>query len=482
MRSDSRSPRVETGVAGLDSILFGGLPEGHVYLIEGAPGTGKTTLGLQFLMAGRRAGASRGLLYITLSQTAVELERIAEAHGLDLAGVTIVDLLASEIREAQTAQSILQTSEEELYTLMQAIEAAVEEHDPERIVLDGLSELRLISSSLLRFRRSLLSLKIRMSEKRATVLLIDGLDEPEMTRTAELLAHGAIRMDWTAPAYGVTHRRVQVAKMRGAAFVEGFHDLRIETGGLHVSPRLVPKTIDAAVADWQVRSGVAAFDELLGGGLPCNGTTLVSGSTGAGKSVLCTLFARHTIERGHRASIFLFEEMAEDFLVRSRALGLSLDDAAAPGRCDLVHIDPAELSPGEVFDRILKEVANGTRLVVLDSLTGFFHALPEGRGMLVQFNAILNYLKRRKIAVLMTRNTAGAFDEAQAIGLDVSFVADNLIVLRRFNVEGRTERAVRVAKKRYGPHSSDMRRFEIGEGGVSLKPREGATATGSGDA
>jgi circadian clock protein KaiC len=480
--SELVSPRVATGVAGLDSVLQGGLPEGHVYLVEGAPGTGKTTLGLQFLLAARDAGAKRGLLYITLSQTDEELKRIALSHGFDLTGITIVDLLASEIRDAETAQSVLHTSEEELTSLMHAIEHAVEEHDPERIVLDGLSEMRLISSSLLRFRRSLLGLKIRMSEKRATVLVIDGFDEPETTKTAELLAHGAIRMDWTAPDYGVTHRRIQIAKMRGASFVEGFHDLRIETGGLHVSPRLAPRAEPVEIEDWVLNSGIEDLDDLLGGGLPGNGTTLISGSTGAGKSILCTLFAHRTVERDHRVSVFLFEEMPEDFIARAEALSLNLG-GETPKACNFIHIDPAELSPGEVFDRIVREVEAGSRLIVLDSLTGFFHALPEGSGTMVQFNAILNYLKRQKVAVLMTRNTSGALDAPPTTDLDVSFVADNLILLRQYEADGQVERAVTVAKKRYGKHSREVRLLEISEDGLSLSRYDGRPpAMGRGEA
>jgi circadian clock protein KaiC len=454
-------------------VLHGGLPEGHVYLVEGAPGTGKTTLGLQYLLAGRDGGAKRGLLYITLSQTAEELSRIAASHGMDLTGVTIVDLLASEIRDAETAQSVLQTSEEELAGILQEIERAVEAHDPERIVLDGLSEIRLIATSLLRFRRSLLGLKIRMSEKRATVLLIDGLDEPEMTRTAELLAHGAIRMDWTTPDYGVTHRRVQVAKLRGAPFTEGWHDLRIETGGLTISPRLVPEPRPVSIEDWSLTSGNESLDALCGGGLPGNGTTLISGGTGAGKSILCTLFAHQTRARGHPVSLFLFEELPEDFIARARTLGLDLETGDGTATCNFIHIDPAELSPGEVFDRIVREVEAGTRLIVLDSLTGFFHALPQGRGMMVQFNAILNYLKRQKVAVLMTRNVAGILDHPPTTDLDVSFVADNLILMQQHQSDGHIARALTVAKKRYGEHAREVRLLEISADGIDLSPIDG---------
>ncbi|WP_088652557.1 ATPase domain-containing protein [Marinibacterium profundimaris] len=478
MMGDGSSPPTAnplgTGVEGFDDILNGGLPAGHVYMVSGAPGTGKTTLGLQFLLAGRAAGSSRGMLYLTLSQTAEELRGVARSHGFDLSGINIVDLLADEIRDIGNAQSVLHSSEEELAGLITAIETAVATHDPERIVIDGLSEIRLVSSSLLRFRRSLLGLKVRLSERETTVMMIDGFDDEDMTKTAELIAHGAIRMDWQAPDYGVAHRRVQVIKMRGAAFVEGFHDMRIATGGLEVSPRLVPPSQPVDIDDWELRSGVEALDDLCGGGLPGNGTTLISGSTGAGKSILCTIYARQTALRGHRASVFLFEEMQEDFVKRSRSLNMGLDEPEIAERCKLVHIDPAELSPGEVFDRIVHEVEAGTRLVILDSLTGFFHALPEGRGMLVQFNAILNYLKRQKVAVLMTRNISGTGpEEASTMDLDVSFVADNLIRMRQIQTGGQIERVISVAKKRYGAHSREVRRMRIEAGGVTLEAYAG---------
>lgn len=476
MNDEQINPRVATGVAGLDNVLQGGLPEGHVYLVEGAPGTGKTTLGLQFLLAGQGTGQRRGSLYITLSQTAAELEKIATSHGFDLSDVTIIDLLATEIRDAERAQSVLHTSEEELARLMQAIEQAVDDHDPDRVVIDSLSELRLVSSSTLRFRRSLIGLKIRLAERNSTTLMIDGLDEREQTKTAELIAHGAVLLDWKTPDYGVAHRRLRVVKLRGAPFVEGFHDLRIETGGVEISPRLVPRAEPVDIEDWEVRSGVDEFDALCGGGLAGNGTTLISGSTGSGKSTLGTLFAHHTVERGHPACIFLFEEMEEDFLKRAKALGMALDDPDLPADCSLIHVDPAEVSPGEVFDRIVEQVERGVRLIVLDSLTGFFHALPDGRDMLVQFTAILNFLKRQKVAVLMSRNTSGPLDPAQSTDLDISFVADNLILLQQYQADGHVERAVSVIKKRYGKHSRAVRTMDISESGVSFRESSAATS------
>ncbi|MFP3943426.1 MAG: ATPase domain-containing protein [Alphaproteobacteria bacterium] len=464
--------RAETGVRGLDYVLKGGLPEGHVYLIEGAPGAGKSTLALQFLLTGCRAG--QDAVYVTLSQTAEELGDIARSHGLNLSEIEVVELLASEVRERHLAQTVLHTAEEELDNLIGQIERMVDERRPSRIVIDSLSELRLISTSMLRFRRSILTLKTKMAAQHATTLLIDGLDELATTGSVELMTHGVIRLEWRVPDYGVAQRRLQVVKMRGSPFIEGFHDFTIATGGLIVFPRVISFAPHTEHRAWKLKSGDERMDALFGGSLPGNGTTLLTGETGAGKSVLCTLFAHTTAGRGIRTALFLFEERQEDFINRSRNLGMDLGGSIEDGILAIQQLDPPEISQGQLFHDIYKMVGDGARLIIIDSLGGFVKALSPGRTLLPQFTSLLNTLKRQNVAVLMTLNESAGAGRRSPEELDYSFLADNVIKLSRYQSELTTGRSLWIKKKRYGPHSDEVRSLDIQEGGVAISRIEGA--------
>ncbi|MEF2073334.1 ATPase domain-containing protein [Consotaella aegiceratis] len=461
------SEQVKTGVEGLDNVLLGGLSSGYTYVVSGAPGTGKTTLALQFLLAGRAAG-DENLLYITLSQTEDELRGAAVSHGFDIAGITIVSLMPVAAGGDSQVQTVLHTSEEDLEELTGTIENAIRENAPQRAVVDSLSELRLVSTSLLRFRRSLLELNKKLAETATTTLLLDGQDEPEVTTSIKLLAHGAIDLDWRTPDYGIAHRRLRVAKMRGAPFVEGYHDFTIQTGGLHVFPRLVPRRQSAVRDEWEIKSGLPELDALAGGSVPGDGTTLISGNAGVGKSILVTKISEETARQGHRCALFLFEELEEAFLKRAKALGMDLGADDVRDNITILHQDPAEVSPGQLFDLITREVDAGARLIVIDSLTGFFKTLPDGEQTMVQFAALLSALKRLKVGVVMTLNLSGFLQYEPSVGVDVSYIADNIILMRQYVAGAAIERSISMVKKRYGRHSREIRRLEITDEGLSI--------------
>lgn len=465
--------RVSTGAPGLDSILQGGLEEGHVYLVEGGPGTGKTTLALQFLLAGVDRDEDCSCLYLTLSQSREELLGIAESHGLDLTGIEIVELLAAEVADLSHTQTVIGTAEEELADLIETIGAEVEKHQPRRVVIDSLAELRLISTSMLRFRRAILGLKGNLAKARTTALLIEAFDGMGTVESSELTTHGTIRLDWTTPDFGVTHRRLQVIKMRGSPFFEGFHDMTIETGGIVVFPRLVPRPEPREVERWELKTGDETLDDLLGGGLPGNSTTLITGDTGAGKSILSAKLADATAKRGIKAGLFLFEEMRADVLERARIIGLDFDDHIEQGLLNLEHFNPTETTQGQIFRRIEEVVADGARLIVLDSLTGFVRTLRAGGELLPQFNALLNSLKQLGVASVMTLNE-GAEHPAGQSEIDFSFLTDNVIRLSQYRQDGAIGRSIWVGKKRYGPHSRKIRALHIDPPGVTVRPIEGA--------
>lgn len=462
--------RDATGVAGLDHILGGGLPAGHLYLLEGRPGTGKTTLALEFLLAG--SGEEGPPLYITLSQTAKELDSIARSHGFDLSGIEVAELKTGGDDGQGAEQTVLQTAEMELFSLLKQIEEKVKEVRPSRVVVDSLAELRLVSTSLLRFKRSILALRRKLAVHGATTLIIDGIDEGERVGSVQPIVHGVIELDRRMPDYGIMQRRVSILKLRGVSFSEGWHDMSIRTGGLSVHPRQRSIKEQPDIERWTLKSGDETLDELFGGGLPGNGTTLLTGGTGAGKSVLSTLFLHETARRGYGAAGFLLEEMTEDFVERARDIGLDPEDEALGGRMRLAHLDPSETTQGALFDMIMAEAEAGARLIVVDSLTGFTRALTAGNEVMPQFSALLNALKRLKVATIMTLND-DRHTKRVAESLDMSFLADNVVRLGLFQRDGRIGRSIWVGKKRYGPHSRAVRELEIASGGVVISPIEG---------
>lgn len=465
------APVIQTGVPGLDTILGSGLPGGHIYLVQGLPGTGKTTIALQFLLEGARRGEK--VLYITLAQTRQELEEIGRSHGLEIDKVSIADLSPESGEEFETkVQTVIQTRSIELEQTMEAVETVIAEQMPDRVVLDSLIELQLLSASENLYRREFLNLKGRLLRRGCTALLLDTWSkerEGEAVRI-EALVHGVLRLDWHLPDYGIAQRRIAISKLRGHAFVEGYHDMHLETGGAIVFPRLNINQGHVDEPRMTVGAGIADLDDLSGGGFETGTTCLVSGNAGTGKSTLCTAYARQAARDGHNAAVFLFEERTELFKERARALSMDLDADDVGGRVSVYDFDPAEVSPGQLFAEVQEKVAEGARVVVIDSLTGFLKSLPPHEEIMLHFHPLLDYLSRQNVLTFLVLDLRGAMASQTPGEVDLSFLADSIVVLRQYQSKVTIRRSIGVMKKRYGPHATDLRELRITSEGVKVVP------------
>lgn len=465
------SPQISTGIAGLDKVLGGGIPSGHIYPVQGRPGTGKTTIALHFL----REGVSQGekVLYITLAQTEDELKGIAASHGMGLEDITVADLSPSaQEGEDRSAQTVVQTRAVELEHTMQAVEDVVAREEPDRVVLDSLVEIQLLSGSENDYRREFLNLKQRFLSRGCTVLLLDTWSEQREGEAIriEALVHGVIRLDWRLPDYGIAHRRIAVSKLRGHPFVEGFHDMSIETGGAVVYPRLNIDRSKAQDDPRTISTGIANLDELCGGGFALGTTCLIAGNAGTGKSTLSTAYLREAARKGENVAIFLFEERVPLFLQRARALSLDLQADDLTGRVDLFSFDPAEVTPGQLFANVQEQVEAGANVVLIDSLTGFLKALPPHDEVMLHFHPLLSYLSRQNVLTLLVLDLRGGMGPTLNPEVDLSFLADSILVLRQYQSGSDIRRSIAVMKKRYGPHLTELRELRITEEGLKVEP------------
>ncbi len=462
-----RSEQAATGVWGLDDILAGGLERDRVYLLEGSPGTGKTTAALSFLMEGARRGEAA--LYITLSETEEELRATATAHGWDLQGVTIFELVPPEsLLDEQQQQSLLYSSDLELGETTRMIFDAVEGLNPARVVIDSLSEIRLLAQSSLRYRRQVLALKHYFAKHRATVLLLDDLTTDTTDKTVHSVAHGVIRLEELAPEYGAERRRVRVVKYRGRRFRGGYHDFTIKTGGLEVYPRLIASEHRTRFARDRLGSGIGALDTLLGGGVERGSSALILGPAGTGKSLFALHFACAAVARGEKAALFIFDEELGLLFDRTRAMGLDIEAMGERGDLMIVQVDAAELSPGE-FAAKVRHCVDDQRIktVVIDSLNGYQAAMPEEQFLVLHVHELLQYLNRQGATTFLTVAQHGLVGEMKA-PVDVTYLADTVVLLRYFEAMGEVRRAVSVIKKRSGPHESTIREFKINSRGLSV--------------
>ncbi|CAA9332453.1 MAG: Circadian clock protein KaiC [uncultured Gemmatimonadaceae bacterium] len=459
--------RASTGVAGLDEILGGGLPTNHLYLLDGEPGTGKTTLALQFLLAGATAGA-RGL-YVTLSESRVELTDVAASHGWSLDTVDVFELAAGQGGAADEGYTLFHPAEIELQETMQAVFASVERSGATLVVLDSLSEMRLLARDPLRFRRQILALKQYFAARECTVLMLDDKTAPEGDLQLQSLAHGVIALEHVAQDYGAERRRLQVLKLRGLRFRGGYHDFRIRTGGLAVFPRLrVDQRGDAGDMPL-VASGSRAMDELLGGGIQAGTSLLITGPAGVGKSVLATQYACAAVTRGERVRFFLFDERLSTFRLRGEGLGLDVTTPVADGRLRLQQVEPTELSPGEFAHEVMRAVEeDGVRLVVIDSINGYLQSMPEERLLAIQVHELLTYLAIRGVTCIMTLVQHGIFGSPVAEAAEISYLADAVVLLRYFEVSGAVRQAISVVKKRSGDHERTIRESRVQRGGLHV--------------
>jgi circadian clock protein KaiC len=458
---------ISTGVRGLDDVLIGGLRVGHLYLFDGDPGTGKTTLGIQFLLEGVRKGER--VLYITLSESERELRQVAKSHGWSLDEVDIFELLPmEETLEVEEQYTVLYPGEVELSETLKSILKRVEEVGPKRIVFDSLSELRLLAREQLRFRRQVLALKQYFAGRDCTVLLLDDRTAGEDERDLQSIVHCVVRLENLSRQYGAKRRRIEVLKYRGVKFREGFHDYAIRTGGIELYPRLVAAEHRTHFPRQLIQSGIGELDTLLGGGLNAGTSTLIMGPAGTGKSTLSMRYAASAAERGERAYFVSFDEDLAMMRERLQGLGIDINSLLAGGNLIVEFVDPSELSPGHFIARCRDEVANGARLVIIDSLNGLLAAMPSEEYLVMQLRELLTFLNNQGVSTILILAQYGILGLAVSSPVDVSHLADSVLLLRYFENAGVVRQALSVVKKRSGGHERSIRELRFGTNGIQV--------------
>ena len=459
--------KAELGVAGLDDIITGGLVRGRLFLLEGSPGTGKTTIATQFLMAGAAAGEPS--LYITLSETEDELRAGAASHGWDLKGVDIFELVPPEsLLDEEQQQSLLYSSDLELGETTKRIFEAFERVKPRRVVLDSLSEIRLLAQSSLRYRRQILALKHYFARSGATVLMLDDLSSEANDRTMHSVAHGVLRLEELSPEYGAERRRLRVIKYRGQRYRGGYHDFVIATGGVRVFPRLVSAEHRRPFKREILASESRELNALLGGGVERGSSVLILGPAGTGKSLLALTFIVGAVKRGEHAAMFVFDEELGLLFERAKGLGIDLQKMVDSGSLTIEQIDAAALTPGEFSERVRFCVEeNQAKTVVIDSLNGYQAAMPEEQALILHMHELLQYLNRQGASTFLTVAQHGLVGDMKA-PVDVTYLADTVILLRYFEALGRVRRAMSVIKKRTSAHEDTIREYRIDKNGITL--------------
>lgn len=466
--STDAQPAARTGVPGLDDILAGGLAQGNLFLLEGDPGTGKTTIAIRFLMAGAECGEPG--LYVTLSETERELRTGAGSHGWQLEnGISIFEVVPPEsLIDADQQQSLLYSSDLELGETTRAILTEFERVRPRRVVIDSLSEIRLLAQNSLRYRRQILALKHYFSRHQATVLLLDDLTSDVSEKTVHSIAHGVIKLEELSPEYGAERRRLKVSKYRGRAYRGGYHDFAIRKGGVAVFPRLVSSEHHTKFTRNQVTSNVEGLDALLGGGIEQGSSTLILGPAGTGKSLFALQFIAAAVSRGEKAALFAFDEELGLLFDRVKKMGMDLEAMRDTGYLHIEQVDAAELSPGEFAHRVRERVdAARAKTIVIDSLNGYQAAMPQEYALILHVHELLQYLNRQGANTFLTVAQHGLVGDMKA-PVDVTYLADTVILLRYFEALGRVRRAVSVIKKRTGYHEESIREFRIGNTGLAL--------------
>jgi len=466
---DEDAPRISTGNAGLDDILNGGLDRNRMYLYEGNPGTGKTTLAMEFLLEGARRGESA--LYIALSESPRELRLVAKRHGWSLDGIQIFEVVSAEdVLDPDRELTVLHPAEMELSETTRLILDKVEAVNPSRVVLDSLSELRLLAQGALRYRRQVLALKHFFANRQCTVVLLDDTGSREEDLQLHSISHGVIALEQLAIDFGAQRRRLRVLKMRGIEFRGGYHDFTIKKGGLCIYPRLVAAEHHRSFVAEATPSGNADLDQMLGGGLERGTNALLIGAAGVGKSSLAITYALAATARNEHAAVFAFDEGRGTLEARARTLGMSLAPALQSGLLHLQQIDPAELSPGEFTAIVRRSVeVDGARVIVIDSLNGYLNAMPDGRFLILQMHELLTYLGQQGITTIMVLAQHGLVGPMET-PLDISYLSDAVIMLRYFEYAGRVRRALSVVKKRSGHHEHTIREFSLSPQGLTLGP------------
>ena len=457
----------KTGIEGLDDILKGGLHRGRLYLVEGIPGSGKTTLAMQFLLEGVRRGEP--VLYITLSETSEELQSVARSHGWSLDGVTIRELLPNEnLLETEQQYTMYHPSEVELASTTRMILDEVTRLKPTRIVFDSLSELRLVAGNPLRYRRQILALKQYFTGRQCTVILLDDMTAADDLHVQSIV-NGVIFLQHMSPEYGAERRRLRVVKYRGSEFRGGYHDYLIRRGGLAVFPRLIAAEHRQPTGEVKLQSDVRELDQLLGGGIEEGTSTLVVGGAGTGKSTMAAQFCCAAARRGQKSVIFVFDENPNTLLTRCASLNIPIEQCLKDGLLSIVQVDPAELSPGELSHLIRRAVEKDeAKIVVIDSLNGYLHSMPEERFLTIQLHELLMYLSQKGVASLLVGAHHGLIGSQMHTPVDASYLADAVILLRYFETRGAVRQAISVVKKRGSQHERTIREFGMDKGGIRV--------------
>lgn len=459
---------LSVGVPGLNDVLGGGLEPNRLYLLEGTPGAGKTTIAMQFLLEGARRGES--VLYVTLSETEIELRGVAASHGWDVSPIHVREMLPTQDSLQPDEQyTMFHPSEVELSETTLRILSDVEAIKPSRIVFDSLSELRLLSGTSLRYRRQILALKQFFAGRQCTVLLLDDMTATEHDLQVQSIAHAVVRLEQSNSDYGSSRRRLLVVKYRGQSFRGGYHDYKIHRGGLQVFPRLVAAEHVGDMAQVKLPSGIKALDTLLGGGLEKGTSTLLVGAPGTGKSSVAVQFAIAAAKRGESASLFIFDESINTLRTRCTSLGMTLDPYLQSGRIRIKQVDPAELSPGELVHEIrLAVTEHQSKVIVIDSLNGYLNAMPDERFLIVQLHELLTYLGQSGVATILVGAQHGLIGMQMQTPVDASYLADAVVLLRYFEAEGEVRQAISVLKKRGGAHERSIRAFSMDSGGLNV--------------